>query len=154
MMNRRILEAVMCVLAVGACTNDRATSPSGATVLESDGPMNPAAIASGQDIFRHDTYGDETFWTDTLRMHEVIRTSVSPTTALSVGLKVDVDALPDAVKSAIQNHTISLDDPATTVALLKLGAVVGVVGTVDGTNTLTRVGVTCALCHSTVDNSF
>ena len=116
--------------------------------------MNPAAIASGQDIFRHDTFGNETFWTDTLRMHEVIRTSVSPATALSLGLKVDVDALPDAVRSGIQNHAINLNDPATTVALLKLGAVVGVIGTVDASNTLTRVGVTCALCHSTVDNSF
>jgi len=116
--------------------------------------MNPAAISSGQSIFRFDTYGDETFWTDTLRMHETIRTSVSPATALSVGLKVDVDALPAAVKAGIQNHTIDLNDPATTVALLKLGAVVGVIGHVDEANTLTSVGVTCALCHSTVDNAF
>ena len=154
MMNVRLLGLAVCAVAVAACRNDRATSPNGVSALESDGPMNPAAIASGQDIFRHDTFGDETFWTDTLRMHEVIRTSVSPATALSVGLKVDVDALPDAIKSGIQNHTIDLNDPATTVALLKLGAVVGVIGTVDGANTLTRVGVTCALCHSTVDNSF
>lgn len=154
MMNARLLKLVLCAVAVAACRNARTTSPSGLTARESDGPMNPAAIASGQDIFRHDTFGDETFWTDTLRMHEVIRTSVSPATALSVGLKVDVDALPDAVKSGIQNHTIDLNDPATTVTLLKLGAVVGVIGTVDAANTLTRVGVTCALCHSTVDNSF
>jgi mono/diheme cytochrome c family protein len=154
MMNVRLLKFAVCAVAAAACRNDRAASPSALTALESDGPMNPAAIASGQDIFRHDTFGDETFWTDTLRMHEVIRTSVSPATALSVGLKVDVDALPDAVKSGIQTHTIDLNDPATTVALLKLGAIVGVIGTVDGANTLTRVGVTCALCHSTVDNSF
>jgi mono/diheme cytochrome c family protein len=105
-------------------------------------------------IFRFDAFGDETFWTDTLRMHEVIRTSVSPATALSVGLKVDVDALPAAVRTGILNGTIDLDSPATTVALLQLGAVLGVVGEVDGNNVLTRVGVTCALCHSTVDNSF
>lgn len=154
MMNVRLLKLAVCTVAVAACRNDRTTSPNAGSALESDGPMNPAAIASGQDIFRHDTFGDETFWTDTLRMHEVIRTSVSPTTALSVGLKVDVDALPDAIKSGIQNHTIDLNDPATTVALLKLGAVVGVIGTVDGANVLTHVGVTCALCHSTVDNSF
>lgn len=152
-MNTRLLILAACAIAAAACRDEKATAPSTAA-LESDGPMNPFAIASGRDIFRHDTYGDETFWTDTLRMHEVIRTSVSPATALSVGLKVDVDALPDAVKSGIKNGTIDLNDPATTVALLKFGAVLGLVGTVDASNTLTRVGVTCALCHSTVDNSF
>jgi mono/diheme cytochrome c family protein len=116
--------------------------------------MNPRNLADGKEIFRFDTFGDETFWTDTLRMHEVIRTAVSPATALAVGLKVDASALPAAVKAGIANHTIDLNSPATTVALLKLGAVVGVEGEVDANNTLTRVGVTCALCHSTVDNSF
>ena len=117
-------------------------------------PLNPPAAESGESIFRFDTYGDESFWTDTLRMHEVIRTSVSPTTALSVGLKVDADALPAAIKTGIKNGTVNLKDPATTVALLKLGAVVGVIGHVDGANKLTGVGITCALCHSIVDNSF
>jgi cytochrome c553 len=115
--------------------------------------MNPATVAEGRRIFRFDTFGDETFWTDTLRMHEVIRTSVSPKTALSVGLKVDVNALPAAVKAGILDGSVDLDSPATTVTLLGLGAVVGVVGTVSG-GTLTSVGITCALCHSTVDNSF
>jgi len=118
---------------------------------------DPALIASGKDIFRFDTFGDETFWTDTLRMHEVIRSAVDPTTALSVGLKVDTDSLPPAVVLGIQNGSISLTSPATTVALLKLNAVVGVKGTVTtvgGQDVLTRVGITCALCHSTVDNSF
>jgi mono/diheme cytochrome c family protein len=140
---------------IAGCKSDRPTAPAptGAR-LTSDGPMNPALITAGQTIFRFDTYGDQTFWTDTLRMHEVIRTSVSPATALSVGLKVDVDALPAAVKAGIQNGTINLNDPATTVALLKLGAVVGVIGQVDASNTLTSVGLTCAFCHSTVDNSF
>jgi mono/diheme cytochrome c family protein len=118
---------------------------------------NPALIAAGKNIFRFDTFGDETFWTDTLRMHEVIRSAVDPTTALSVGLKVDTDSLPPAVVAGIQNGSISLTSPATTVALLKLNAVVGVKGTVtsvNGQDVLTRVGITCALCHSTVDNSF
>jgi mono/diheme cytochrome c family protein len=124
--------------------------------LSADGKsMSPALIQEGRKIFRYDTFGDETFWTDTLRMHEVIRTGVSPNTALSVGLKVDADALPAEVKAGILNETIDLDEPATTVTLLRLGAVVGVIGQVDATsNTLTRVGITCALCHSTVDNSF
>jgi hypothetical protein len=118
---------------------------------------DPALIAQGKDIFRFDTFGDETFWTDTLRMHEAIRSAVDPTTALSVGLKVDTDSLPPAVVQGIQNGSISLTSPATTVALLKLNAVVGVKGsvtTVNGQDLLTRVGITCALCHSTVDNSF
>ena len=124
-------------------------------VANTPGPANDAALtAEGKTIFRQDTFGDETFWTDTLRMHEVIATGVSPKTALSVGLKVDMDALPQAVSDAIKNGQVNLDDPATTVTLLKLGAVVGVIGQVDASNHLTRVGVTCALCHSTVDNAF
>jgi cytochrome c553 len=122
--------------------------------LEARTPFDPATLQQGKTIFRFDTFGDQTFWTDTLRMHEVIRTAVSPKTALSVGLKVDADALPPEVISGIQNGTVDLNSPATTVALLKLGAVVGVVGEVDANNTLTSVGITCALCHSTVDNSF
>jgi mono/diheme cytochrome c family protein len=120
-------------------------------------PPDPDLVAEGKDIFRFDTFGDETFWTDTLRMHEVVQAAVDPTTALSVGLKVDVDALPQAVVAGILSGAISLTDPATTVALLKLNAVVGLKGTVetvDGRDTLTRLGVTCALCHSTVNNSF
>ena len=116
-----------------------------------------ALVAQGKQIFRFDTFGDETQWTDTLRIHEVIRTAVDPTTALSVGLKVDAEALPPAVVAGIQNGSVDLRSPATTVTLLKLNAVVGLKGTVENVNgmdTLTRVGVTCALCHSTVDNSF
>ncbi|HET7584482.1 MAG TPA: c-type cytochrome [Gemmatimonadaceae bacterium] len=120
-------------------------------------PPDPQLVADGKDIFRFDTFGDESFWTDTLRMHEVIQAAVDPTTALSVGLKVDADALPPDVVAGIQSGAISLTDPATTVALLKLNAVVGLKGTVENVNghdTLTSVGITCALCHSTVDNSF
>jgi mono/diheme cytochrome c family protein len=147
-----LLAAGICL---SGCKSERPTAPpSDVPAVDSRGPLNPALIASGKTIFRFDTYGDETFWTDTLRMHEVIRTSVSPTTALSVGLKVDVDALPSAVITALQNKTIDLNDPATTVTLLKLGAVLGVIGHVDASNTLTGVGITCAFCHSTVDNSF
>ena len=141
-----------------ACRGDRDVDVITATSIDqtlgASPAMNPALIAEGKTIFRFDTFGDETFWTDTLRMHEVISTSVSPNTALTVGLKVDADALPAEIKAGIQNRTIDLDAPATTVALIGLGAVVGVVGQVDANNRLTRVGITCALCHSTVDNSF
>jgi mono/diheme cytochrome c family protein len=120
-------------------------------------PLDPALVAEGREIFRFDTFGDEVYWTDTLQMHEVIRTGVSPATALQVGLKVDVDALPAEVLSAIQQGQVDLNSPATTVTLLKLNSVLGVKGTVEtvnGADQLTRVGITCALCHSTVDNSF
>jgi mono/diheme cytochrome c family protein len=107
----------------------------------------------GQAIFRFDTFGDEQLWTDVLRMHEVIP-SVDPATALAVGLKVDVEALPDAVIDALRAGQVDLTDPAVTVELLRLNAVVGVKGTVDQAGRLTKVGITCALCHSSVDNSF
>ena len=116
-----------------------------------------AQVEQGKQIFRFDTFGDEAQWTDALRMHEVIRAAVDPVTALSVGLKVDAEALPAAVVQGIQNGSVDLRSPATTVALLKLNAVVGLKGTVEtvsGVDTLTHVGITCALCHSTVDNSF
>ena len=116
-----------------------------------------ALIEKGKAIFRFDTFGDETQWTGALRMHEVIAAAVDPVTALSVGLKVDADALPDAVRNGIRDGSVDLKSPATTVTLLKLNAVVGLAGTVESANgrdTLTKVGVTCALCHSTVDDSF
>jgi hypothetical protein len=123
-----------------------------------NGAVDQAAlVAQGQQIFRFDTFGDEAHWTDTLRMHEVISAAVDPVTALLVGLKVDAEALPTAVVRGIQNGSIDLHSPATTVALLKLDAVVGLKGTVEsigGQDVLTHVGITCALCHSTVDNSF
>jgi mono/diheme cytochrome c family protein len=107
----------------------------------------------GRAIFRYDTFGDEQLWTDVLRMHEVIAT-VPPTTALAVGLKVDVDALPQSLVSALQAGQVDLTNPAVTTELLRLNAVVGVSGKVSDTGVLTSVGITCALCHSSVDNSF
>jgi mono/diheme cytochrome c family protein len=126
-------------------------------VPPSEAGTDAATIEQGKQIFRFDTFGDEAQWTDKLRLHEVIPAAVDPLTALSVGLKVDAEALPAALVAGIQNGSVDLKNPATTVALLKLNAVVGLVGTVEtvnGKDTLTRVGVTCALCHSTVDNSF
>jgi mono/diheme cytochrome c family protein len=134
---------------VGGCASDNKEPP--------PPTLDPTLVAQGKDIFRSDTFGDETFWTGTLHMNEVIQAAVDPMTALSVGLKVDAEALPAAVVAGIQDGSISLTSPATTVALLKLNAVVGVKGTVEsvnGVDTLTNVGITCALCHSTVDDSF
>ncbi len=108
---------------------------------------------AGRNIFRFDTFGDEQLWTDVLRMHEVLPT-VDPSTALAVGLKVDVDALPRSVITALRRKQLDLHDPAVTVELLRLNAVVGLKGSVNDQGQLTRVGITCAFCHSSVDNSF
>jgi hypothetical protein len=105
----------------------------------------------GQQIFRFDTFGDEQLWTDTLRLHEAIET-VPPETALQVGLKVDVDALPQAVIDALQSGQLNVKDPAVTRQLLELNAVVGVIGKING-DRIKSIGITCALCHSTVDDS-
>lgn len=120
---------------------------------ESSGLDGEQRHRDGQAIFRFDTFGNEQLWTDVLRMHEVIAT-VPPTTALGVGLKVDVEALPRAVQEALRAGEVDLTNPAVTVELLRLNAVVGVQGAVSNTGRLTSVGITCALCHSSVDDSF
>ena len=112
-----------------------------------------ARLEGGQNIFRFDTFDNEQLWTNELRMHEALP-SVDPTTALAVGLKVDVEALPAALVADLQAGQVDLTDPAVTIELLRLNAVVGVVGNVNNAGQLTSVGITCALCHSTVDNSF
>lgn len=136
-MSSRFAVAAVLVLFLGpACDQER-------------GPDQ--AVEEGQQIFRFDTFGDEAFWTGTLRINEVIQSAVDPVTALSVGLKVDSEALPPGLL-----QTADLRSPATTVALIKLNAVVGIKGTVTNVgdrDTLTSVGITCALCHSTVDDS-
>lgn len=133
------LVALIAGAALVGCANDN-TSPE---VVASSDP-----VAQGQQIFRFDTFGDEQHWTDTLRMNEVVEQNVDPTTALAVGLKVDADVLPPGIL-----NNVDLKSPATTVALLKMNAIVGIQATVDSNNHITRLGVTCALCHSTVDNS-
>lgn len=122
---------------------------------------DPAKFQQGRKIFRFDTFGDEAFWGQTLKLHEAIEGAklgglgpgVSPRTALAVGLKVDVDALPESLIGALKQGKVNLDDPATTIALLKLNAVVGVKGLVNGRGSLDSVGIECAFCHSVVDNS-
>jgi len=123
------------------------------TVLSVSAPAEGQRSHNGRTIFRYDTFGDEQLWTDFLRMNEALA-KVSPATALSVGLKVDVRALPPSVIRMLKAREIDLDDPAVTLTLLKLNAVVGVMGKVNDAGELTKVGITCALCHSTVDNSF
>jgi hypothetical protein len=118
-------------------------------------------IGEGRRTFRSDTFGDEEFWGDTLKLHQAIAGSanggvgagLAPSNALALGLKVDVTALPRSLTQRLRRNQVDLGDPAVTVALLKLNAVVGVKGFFDR-DTLSSVGITCALCHSTVDDSF
>src|SRR5438477_8960320 len=131
--------------------NDRAIEANAKKMLE-----------EGRRIFRFDTFGSETFWGDALQLHKAITgeknggvgDGLSPKTALSVGLKVDADALPTELVTKMRAGKVDLGDPATTVALLKLDAVVGVKGFFDQKGNLKSVGLRCAVCHSTVDDSF
>lgn len=138
------------VLILSACGGSDRTSQ----VQVPQVPLDPELVADGQDVFRHDTFGDETFWTDVLKMNEVIEGAVDPLTAASVGLKIDAGALPEEVVQGVLDGSIPLDDPQTTLALLSLDAVVGAKGKVstgaDGRLHLDQFGITCALCHSTV----
>ena len=115
-------------------------------------PASSERRFDGKHIFRFDTFGDEQLWTDTLQIHEAIA-NVSPAQALAVGLKVDVQALPRSVVRAIKRKQVDLNDPAVTLQLLSLNAVIGVMGRVNRDGELKSVGITCALCHSEVDNS-
>ena len=119
-------------------------------------------IDEGRRTFRFDTFGDEAFWGGALKLHQAIAGArlggvgpgVSPRTALAVGLKVDVEALPGTLRADLAAGRVNLDDPATTLALLKLNSVVGVTGFFDANGQIQSMGIQCALCHSTVDNSF
>jgi len=121
-----------------------------------------ARLERGREIFRAETFGDEAFWTGQLRLDEAIEGAdnggvgpgVSPNTALALGLKVDMEALPADLVTQIQGGQVDLDDPKSTLALLKLNSVVGVHGTFASDGSLSAVGIQCALCHSTVDDAF
>jgi len=108
-------------------------------------------VEEGRHIFRFDTFGDEAFW-DTLGLNQVLST-VTPRQALSLGLKIDSDALPRRIVEAIRRGRINLDDPAVTLELLRFNSVLGVIGTFSQPGTLRSAGITCGLCHSTVDDS-
>jgi cytochrome c5 len=149
--------------AVGLDDQNRGRSGKSRTDSEQQTDANAERmLAEGKQTFRFDTFGDEAFWSDALQLHRAIEgekfggvgPGVSPKTALAVGLKVDSEALPGSLVAQLKHGRVNLDDPATTLALLKLDAVVGVKGTFNTDGSLKAVGITCALCHSTVDNSF
>ena len=158
--------AALAAATIGTDTAVPQDEPSAASVSTLESGVDARAqrtLASGRKIFRFDTFGDEAFWGDTLRLHQAIAGSrnggvgpgLSPEQALAVGLKVDVNALPPQLRTNILNHRVDLTSPATTLTLLRLDAVVGVRGFFDDSGQRLRsVGITCALCHSDVDDSF
>ena len=152
-----LVSATLVFAAVSAAALRTPSRPPQGQTLSSSDPFAPVAKRAkppdGLTIFRFDTFGDEQLWTKVLRMHEAIA-SVNPVTALAVGLKVDVDALPPTLIASLQAGQVDLTDPAVTIELLRLNAVVGLIGKVDDLGQLISIGTTCALCHSTVDNSF
>ena len=152
--------------AVSLCAVWTATEGSGrlAAHVKTDPVADSAQsqLEEGRRVFRYETFGDEALWGDTLKLHQAIAGAklggvgpgVSPKTALSVGLKVDADAVPAAVAAALKAGKVDLDDPASTLVLLKANAIVGITGRFGSDGQLSSVGVQCALCHSTVDDSF
>ena len=153
---------LLVVLIFGRCTKTETVYETITETITDTLRLDPVLVAEGKQTFRYDAFGDEAFWSDILHIDQAILgegnggygPGVSPATALSVGLKVDAEALPAEVVDAINTGQIGLEDPATTLELLKLDAVVGVKGNFDSEGMMTSVGITCALCHSTVDDSF
>ncbi len=155
-----VLLAVLCTMWIL-----RPSSAQSPTVAPTDRALTENArqlLDEGRRVFRYETFGDEAYWGETLKLHRAIAgaklggvgSGVSPKAALSVGLKVDVDAVPAPVAAALKAGTVDLDDPGSTMVLLKANAVVGVTGHFDGSGRLASLGVQCAFCHSTVDDSF
>ena len=164
MLVRALLILMSIALAGGGCGGTEMRAQGQPTAGAPDGTQEHARrmLEEGRQTFRFDTFGSEAFWGDALQLHRAIAGAknggvgdgVSPKAALAAGLKVDSAALPAALVAQIKQGAVNLDDPATTLALLKLDAVVGVKGVFDARGGLRSVGLTCAVCHSTVDDSF
>src|SRR6266545_2622707 len=148
------------VLVVGIVANGTVSA-----VTQTNRPhaMNPdlSLVTKGRQVFRYDTFGDQAFWGGALQLHKAVEGAknggvgpgVSPKTALSVGLKVDAAKIPKKVARAIKAGKVDLDDPKTTLALLELNAVVGLKGFFTKRGQLSSLGITCAVCHSSVDEA-
>src|SRR5262244_1684185 len=157
-----VLASLALVLAWGLAVGQRQSAPQKPSANDETISTNAQEmLQQGRQIFRYDTFGDEAFWGDALHLHQAIAgekqggvgPGVSPKTALAVGLKVDLDALPASLVDQLKAGKVNLDDPATTLALLKLNSVVGITGHFDNQGKLVSMGIQCALCHSTVDDA-
>ena len=147
-----LLLSMLPVLVIALVAAKLTTQGAEPSIVGSAETNSEQMIQQGRQIFRFDTFGDQAFWGGQLKLHQTIN-SLPPKQALALGLKIDSDALPSAVIQAIQNGTVNLNDPTVTLLLIKLKAVLGVVGFFNQSGTLGSVGLTCAVCHSTVDNS-
>jgi mono/diheme cytochrome c family protein len=148
----RVIRALLlsCIAGAMACdTNDPAAT--GLPDRLAAAAKNPSVVAEGRDIFRFDTFGNETFWTGTAALHTKIN-ALMPQDAIAAGLKIDADTLPAELREQLRRGEVDLTNPAITVALIGMDAVLGVKGRVEN-GTLVSIGITCALCHSTVDGS-
>lgn len=165
MLGRILLLAVSLTIVLGVLTDRSRAQRAGPKSQGFDQQISENAremFEQGRQIFRFDTFGDEVFWTDKLKLDQAIEGSklggvgpgVSPRAALAVGLKVDMEALPRPLINQLKQGKVNLDDPATTLALIKLDSVLGVKGTFNPDGSLKSVGLTCAVCHSTVDDAF
>jgi len=165
--NLSVVIALLATAAVVLVLGNRGQAPAQNNAKEKLRNFDAQIVANANELiteartaFRFDTFGDEAFWGGALQLHQAIKGAslggvgpgISPSTALTLGLKVDVDALPQPLVNQLEQGNVNLNDPATTIALLKLNAVVGLTGFFQG-DTLNSIGITCALCHSTVDNS-
>lgn len=155
--------ALSCAPSAFAGGSPRLIIPDGTSGFDRTITQNLARqFHNGRQVFRYETFGDEAFWGGALRLHEAVAGAelggvgpgVSPATALAVGLKVDAESLPFSLRKQLRAGKVDLEAPATTLALLKLDAVVGVTGFFADDGRLKSMGIQCALCHSTVDNSF
>lgn len=146
--------------AVGLAVAALAAAGAGSMMMPGGRGPDPV-VEEGQRVFRYETFGDEVFWGDALRLHEAIAGAklggvgdgLTPKAALQLGLKVDAAALPARLRADLRRGAVNLDDPATTLALLRQNAVVGLTGFFDRSGRLASLGIQCALCHSTVDDS-
>jgi len=157
-----VLAILAALLSLGALRSLAAQDSQGRSPRQDPTATNAVQlVGQGRDIFRFDTFGDEAFWGGVLQLHTAIEGAaaggvgpgLSPKTALQLGLKVDADALPPNLLAQLQRASVNLDDPAVTLMLLKLNAVVGLTGFFDLSGKLQSIGIQCALCHSTVDAS-
>jgi hypothetical protein len=152
--------AILVVAIIASC-GDGDGGNARTSSVDTTGENASALLSSGKQTFRFDTFGDEAFWGDTLKIHQAIQgtrfggvgAGVGPSTALAVGLKVDLDALPADLVTQLKNGAVDLNDPANTLALIKLNAVLGLTGFFNADGSMRSIGIQCALCHSTVDDA-
>lgn len=149
-----LLLAGLAFIATAGCQSDRSTKTTAQATTDSAGVGH---IVAGREVYRNETFGDEGFWTDAVRMPQGMKAAkLTVLDALKAGVSFDVDALPTDLKAAFvrelkTDHSPAnapkLNDPATLDALVKDNAVIGMVP--KGA----KVGVTCALCHAITDKS-